>query len=71
MSVPIFVFEIRMPIKDHQSTLALEGAHELCYTHIRWNADKHMYVIWTCFRFDDFHFHFPAQFSKNSADILF
>lgn len=56
MPVPIFVLEIRMSIKDHQRTLALEGTHKLCYTHIWWNTDKHMYVIRTCFSFNEISF---------------
>ena len=53
--IPILVFEICVPIENHQRTFALEETHELCYTKIRWNTHWHMYMIRACFCFDYFH----------------
>ena len=60
-----------MSVKNHQCTFTLEGTNELCYTHIWWNTNQHVYMIWTCLSFDYLDFHFFTQLSKNYANIFF
>ena len=63
MPVPIFVFQIRVSVKYHQATLALQIPHILGHTHVRWDRYKHVDMIWAAFRFqylDPFSF---TQFS--------
>ena len=56
MTVTILIFQVRMTIKNHQRTFTLQIPHELGYAQVRWNADKHMDVVWTRLSFVDFHF---------------
>ena len=39
-------------------------------THVRWEADQHMNVIWASFRLDDLHLHLIAQLSQDFSDVL-
>ena len=71
MPVPIFVFQVGLSVKDHETALALEISHERCDTQVRRNLDQHVDVIWAAFGFHNPHTFPLTQFSENLSDISF
>ena len=63
MPVAIFVLQIGVPVEDHQRALPFQIPHKLYYTQIRRYLHKHVYVVGTCFCFDDIYFFLFAQSS--------
>ena len=51
MTVSIFVFQICMSIKNHQTALSFEKPHYLSNAILRRDFNEHMYMIGTRFRF--------------------
>jgi hypothetical protein len=63
--VPIFVLQVRMPLKDLQRTLPLQLSHHTRYTVLRWNTQQHVDVIRHHVPFDYLHPLLLAQFHQN------
>ena len=49
MSISIFVLQICMPIKYHQTAFPFQISHYLGYTIFGRDTYQHMDMIWTCF----------------------
>ena len=50
MPVPVLVFQVRVPVENHQGTLSLQIPHELRHTQVRRYAQKHVDMVGTCLR---------------------
>lgn len=55
MPVPIFVFQIRVPVEYHQGTFSLQIPYKLRYAEVRWDTHEHMDMIRARFRLYDLH----------------
>ena len=71
MSVPIFIFQVRVTIKYQQGTFPLQIPHELRHAQVRRDAHQHVNVICTRFRFQNLHLLLLAQCSKDLTDACF
>ena len=71
MPISIFVFEICVPVENHQAAFSFEISHDLCYTVFWRDTQQHMNVVWACLCFYNFHTFLFAQLSQNLSDILF
>ena len=67
---PVLVFQIGVPVKDHQTAFSLEISHKLCYTDVRRHTYQHMDMIRAGFCFDDFCPFLFTQLSKYLAYIF-
>ncbi len=69
MPVAIFVFEIGMSIKDHQGTFSFDIAYDICNAVLWRYLHKHVYMVWTKFRFDDSYTFSLAEHSYDFSDF--
>ena len=60
MSIPIFVFQIRMSVEYHERTFSFQISHKVRYIYIRRYAHQHMYMIRARFCFMYF---YPSHFT--------
>ena len=68
MPIPIFVFQVGMPVKYHQAALSFQVAHNLGYAVLRRDAYQHVDVVWACLCFYDFHALLLAQLPHFGAN---
>ena len=55
MSISILVFQIGVPVKNHQATFSFPISHDLRYTILWRYRYQHVYVVGTKLRFNDFY----------------
>lgn len=70
MSVPLFIFQIRVFFEYHQTAFSLQVPHYLRYTVFRWDWNQHMYMIFTCFCLQYLHFLICTQFPKHRPYVV-
>ena len=48
VSIPVLMFQIRMPVEYHQRAFSFQISYCIRYTHLWWNTQQHMEMIRAC-----------------------
>ena len=69
MAAPVFVFQIRVPVENHQRAFALQVTHELRHADVWRDTQKHVDMIRTCFGFENLHVLLFTQLTEYPPNI--